>query len=514
MAKHLMILGTASHVGKSVLVAALCHIFSKDMVVAPFKAQNMSLNSWITEDGGEIGIAQAIQAWAAGIEPTVDMNPVLLKPKGDHISQVVILGRPAYDRRAGDYYESIDEISGVVDDAIKRLEEMYDLIVIEGAGGAAEINLYDRDIVNIGTARSARPPIILVGDIERGGVFASLYGTLALLPEDIRALVKGFIINKFRGDYSILAPGISEIEEITGLPVFGVLPYVNIAIPSEDSVSIPDKMARHHDHDRNQHHHHDHQHQHHPIDIMVIRLPHISNFTDFEPLEAFANVRYLPLDSKLGDPDLIIVPGTKNTTADLREMRAHGMDKQITDAAGRGTPVIGICGGYQMLGRTITDCGFEDCETEIAGMGLLDVTTTFERYEKQTRQVTKQVTASGPILETIRGETVSGYEIHTGDTASPCPVFGDDGCADGSGLVLGTYLHGLFENENIREAIFRYIYTKKGISLEGISFGAATKEDGIREFAEIVEKCVDVSAIRTILWGTPPNHKSIADRTP
>ncbi len=506
MAKHLMILGTASHVGKSVLVAALCHIFAKDVAVAPFKAQNMSLNSWITDTGGEIGIAQAIQAWAAGIEPTVDMNPVLLKPKGDRMSQVVILGKPAYDRRAGDYYKSIDEISGVVDDAIKRLEETYDLIVIEGAGGAAEINLYDRDIVNIGTARSARPPIILVGDIERGGVFASLYGTLALLPEDIRALVKGFVINKFRGDYGILAPGISEIEEITGLPVFGVLPYADIAIPSEDSVSIPDKMAQHHDHDHNRDHHH------HPIDIVVIRLPRISNFTDFEPLEAFANVRYLPLDSNLGNPDLIIVPGTKNTTADLQEMQTHGMDKQIINAAGRGTPVFGICGGYQMLGHTITDCGFEDCETEIAGMGILDVTTTFERYEKQTRQVTKQVTAGGPILETIRGETVSGYEIHTGDTVSPYPVFGDDGCIDGSGLVIGTYLHGLFENENIREAIFGYIYTKRGISLEGTSFGVATKEEGIREFAEIVEKYVDISAIRAILWGNPPDHTSIAGR--
>ncbi len=506
MAKHLMILGTASHVGKSVLVAALCHIFAKDVAVAPFKAQNMSLNSWITDTGGEIGIAQAIQAWAAGIKPTVDMNPVLLKPKGDRMSQVVILGKPAYDRRAGDYYKSIDEISGVVDDAIKRLEETYDLIVIEGAGGAAEINLYDRDIVNIGTARSARPPIILVGDIERGGVFASLYGTLALLPEDIRALVKGFVINKFRGDYGILAPGISEIEEITGLPVFGVLTYADISIPSEDSVSIPDKMAQHHDHDHNRDHHH------HPIDIVVIRLPRISNFTDFEPLEAFANVRYLPLDSNLGNPDLIIVPGTKNTTADLQEMQAHGMDKQIINAAGRGTPVFGICGGYQMLGHTITDCGFEDCETEIAGMGILDVTTTFERYEKQTRQVTKQVTAGGPILETIRGETVSGYEIHTGDTVSPYPVFGDDGCIDGSGLVIGTYLHGLFENENIREAIFGYIYTKRGISLEGISFGVATKEEGIREFAEIVEKYVDISAIRAILWGNPPDHTSIAGR--
>lgn len=482
MAKHLMILGTASHVGKSVLVAALCHIFSKNMAVAPFKAQNMSLNSWITADGGEIGIAQAIQAWAAGIEPTVDMNPVLLKPKGDRLSQVIILGRPAYDRRAGDYYESIDEISGVVDDALARLEETYDLIVIEGAGGAAEINLYDRDIVNIGTARSVRPPIILVGDIERGGVFASLYGTLALLPDDIRDLVRGFIINKFRGDYNILKPGISELEEITGLPVFGVLPYAGIAIPSEDSVSISDKRTRHH-----------------PIEIVVIRLPHISNFTDFEPLEAFANVRYLPLDSKLGDPDLIIVPGTKNTTADLLEMRAHGMDEQIIDLAGTGAvPVIGICGGYQMLGRTIVDCGFEDRVTEISGMGLLDVATTFERYEKQTRQVTKQVTARGPILGTIRGETVSGYEIHTGDTPSPCPVFEDDGCIDGSGLIFGTYLHGLFENENIRRAIFGYIYGKKGISPEGISFGAAAREEGIREFAEIVERYVDVSAIREL----------------
>ena len=513
MAKHLMVLGTASHVGKSVLVAALCHIFSRDVAVAPFKAQNMSLNSWITNTGGEIGIAQAIQAWAAGIEPTVDMNPVLLKPKGDRMSQVVILGKPAYDRRAGDYYESIDEISGVVDDAIKRLEKTCDLIVIEGAGGAAEINLYDRDIVNIGTARSVRPPIILVGDIERGGVFASLYGTLALLPDDIRVLVKGFVINKFRGDYSILAPGISEIEEITGLPVFGVLPYADIAIPSEDSVSIPDKMVQHHNHDQDPHQQHQ-QHQHHPIDIVVIHLPRISNFTDFEPLETFANVRYLPLNSNLGDPDLIIVPGTKNTTADLQEMQAHGMNARIIDAAGRGTPVIGICGGYQMLGRTITDCGFEDCETEIAGMGLLNVTTTFERYEKQTQQVTKQVTAGGPILETIRGKTVTGYEIHTGDTTSPHPVFGDDGCIDGSGLVFGTYLHGLFENENIREAIFRYIYAKKGMSLEGISFGVATKEEGIREFAEIVEKCVDISAIRAILWGSPPDHKSIVDRTP
>lgn len=478
-----MILGTASHVGKSVLVAALCHIFSKSTSVAPFKAQNMSLNSWITEDGGEIGIAQAIQAWAAGIEPTVDMNPVLLKPKGDHTSQVIILGRPAYDREAGDYYESIDEISYVVDDAVARLEETYDLIVIEGAGGAAEINLYDRDIVNIGCARSVKPAIILVGDIERGGVFASLYGTMALLPDDVRTLVKGFIINKFRGDYSILEPGVRKLEELTGLPVFGVVPYADIAIPSEDSVSISDKKAAQH-----------------PIDIAVIRLSRISNFTDFEPLEAFANVRYVPLDSDLGDPDVIIIPGTKNTTADLLEIMAHGMDQRITEIAkGGAVPVIGICGGYQMLGRTILDCGFEDCATEVSGMGLLDVTTRFESYEKQTRQVVKRVTAGGPILGSISGETVSGYEIHTGETVSSSPVFEDDGCISESGLVFGTYLHGVFENENVRRALFEYIYARKGISLQDVSFDVMSREEGIREFAEVVEGCVDVSAIRKLI---------------
>ncbi len=469
--------------GKSVLVAALCHIFSKSTSVAPFKAQNMSLNSWITEDGGEIGIAQAIQAWAAGIEPTVDMNPVLLKPKGDHTSQVIILGRPAYDREAGDYYESIDEISYVVDDAVARLEETYDLIVIEGAGGAAEINLYDRDIVNIGCARSVKPAIILVGDIERGGVFASLYGTMALLPDDVRALVKGFIINKFRGDYSILEPGVRKLEELTGLPVFGVVPYADITIPSEDSVSISDKKAAQH-----------------PIDIAVIRLSRISNFTDFEPLEAFANVRYVPLDSDLGDPDLIIIPGTKNTTADLLEIMAHGMDQRIIEIAREGAvPVIGICGGYQMLGRTILDCGFEDCATEVSGMGLLDVATRFESYEKQTRQVVKRVTAGGPILGIISGETVSGYEIHTGETVSSSPVFEDDGCISESGLVFGTYLHGVFENENVRRALFEYIYARKGISLQDVSFDVMSREEGIREFAEVVEDCVDVSAIRKLI---------------
>jgi len=491
MPKHLMILGTASHVGKSVLVAALCHIFAKVTPTAPFKAQNMSLNSWITEDGGEIGIAQAVQAWAAGIAPTVDMNPVLLKPKGDRLSQVIILGRPAYDRIAGDYYKSIDEMRGIVDGAIARLGDTYDLIVIEGAGGAAEINLYDRDIVNIGTARSIKPAIILVGDIERGGVFASLYGTIALLPDDVRDLVKGFVINKFRGDYAILEPGIRELEELTGIPVFGVLPYSDIAIPSEDSISIADKMMPVPEPER-------------PtggIDIAVIRLPRISNFTDFEPLEAFADVRYVSLDSDLGEPDLIILPGTKNTIADLLEMRGAGMSEKIVDAAARGVPVIGVCGGYQMLGGAIVDHGFEDCATEIEGLGLLDVTTVFEKYEKETGQVTKRVAAGGPVFGRIRGETVTGYEIHTGETAShsPNPVFGDDGAISESGLVFGTYLHGVFENENVRRAIFEYLYEKKGISLEGVSFATADVREGIGRFAEIVEQYVDIPAIMALV---------------
>nr|QNO44158.1 cobyric acid synthase [Methanosarcinales archaeon ANME-2c ERB4] len=360
--------------------------------------------------------------------------------------------------------------------------------MIEGAGGAAEINLYERDIVNIGCARSIKPEIILVGDIERGGVFASLYGTVELLPDDIRALVRGFIINKFRGDYEILKPGISQIEEITGLPVFGVVPYADIAIPSEDSVSIADKKTLKR-----------------PVDIAVIRLPRISNFTDFEPLEAFANVRYLPLDSDLGNPDLIIIPGTKNTTADLVEMREHGMDKRIIEMAKmRSVPVIGICGGYQMLGRTIVDRGFEGSVAEISGMGLLDVATTFERYEKQTRQVTKQVTAGGPILESIRGEAVSGYEIHTGDTVSCRPVFGDDGCIDESGLIFGTYLHGLFGNENVRSALLGYLYGEKGIPVQGVSFEVVDREEGIRKFAELVERHVDVPAIREIIGSGKP----------
>jgi adenosylcobyric acid synthase len=493
--KHLLILGTASHVGKSAVVTALCRILSGERRVAPFKAQNMSLNSWITKDGKEIGIAQAIQAKAAGVEPTEDMNPVLLKPKGDRLSQVIILGEPYADREAGEYYASIDKMHGVLRGALERLENEYDIIVMEGAGGAAEINLYERDIVNIGTARLTNAPIIIVGDIERGGVFASLYGTIELLPPDVRANVRGFIINKFRGDPAILESGLRELEELTGIPVIGVLPYFNIRIPSEDSVSIDDKsgtgkrsLERSGSDDIS------------GVEIAVIRFPRISNFTDFEPLENLAHVRYVELDEELGTPDAVILPGTKNTISDLRDLRESGMDVQIKRLNGS-IPIIGICGGYQMLGKSIVDSGIENGEAvQVDGLGLLDIVTAFDAYEKTTTQVTKTVTGGGVILKAVRGETISGYEIHMGVTDSPTPVFGDDGCMDDSGLVIGTYLHGLFENENVRRAFLTYLLGKKGLSYQPPEDDS--EEHAYSELAEHVRQHLDMELIYGIIGQT------------
>lgn len=486
-ARPLMILGTGSHVGKSIVVTALCRIFSqKGYNTAPFKAQNMSLNSWITDDGDEIGIAQAIQAKACGIEPTADMNPVLLKPKGDRRSQVIVMGKPYADRTAGDYYDSIETMNSVVKKSYNRLKEQYDIIVIEGAGGAAEINLYHRDIVNIGTARLVRPPVILVGDIERGGVFASIYGTLELLPDDIRSMVKGIIINKFRGDTAILEPGLRQLEDMTKVPVLGVIPYTEIYIPSEDSVSIDDKIKMSGNRD-------------HPIDIVVLRLPRISNFTDFEPLEPYANIRYVELGSDPGYPDALIIPGTKNTIDDLKVLRMHGMDSKIHELAKAKVPIIGICGGYQMLGKTITDSGIEGSDgnaVSISGLGLLDISTDFSKYEKQTVQVKKTVTGTGPILGRITGQQVSGYEIHMGLTnlGEGAHAFDDDGCTDWTGLIWGTYLHGLFENENLRDAFLEYLYTRRGLSYSTVR-NNVIYQDPYHQLAEHFLDHVDMDAI-------------------
>ncbi len=485
MTRNLMVIGTSSHAGKSMLVTAFCRCLSRKYRVAPFKAQNMSLNSWITRDGKEIGIAQAIQAKAAGVEPTADMNPVLLKPKGDHISQVVILGKPHADKKAGDYYDSIGGIIEVVRGAYERLASQYEVIVIEGAGGAAEINLYHRDIVNIGTARFVKPHMILVGDIERGGVFASIYGTLQLLPEDIRSLVFGIIINKFRGDMNLLESGIKQLEELTGLPVLGVIPHTDIKIPSEDSVSIKDKTGNDH-----------------PVRIAVVRLSHISNFTDFEPLEKYADIIYVEKCDNISGYDAIILPGTKNTIDDLKELK-RGMDKIIISEAEKGTPIIGICGGYQMLGEEIIDSGIEGTggASSEMGLGLLKVSTHFLEYGKKTEQVEKKITGDGAILGLIKGEKVKGYEIHMGETrinpqsgtnknTGDKHAFGDDGCVSRNGLIIGTYLHGLFENENIRDAFLGYLYKRRGMIFRGREEG-----DSIEELAMFIEKNVNMDII-------------------
>ena len=474
-----MVMGTGSHVGKSILVTALCRLLSKRYSVAPFKAQNMSLNSWVTRDGDEIGIAQAIQAKAAGLEPTADMNPVLLKPKGDHRSQVIILGKPVADKEAGDYYDSIDDVMSEVSGAYGRLCGRHDLIIIEGAGGAAEINLYHRDIVNTGMARLARPPIILVGDIERGGVFASIYGTLQLLPHDIKPLVAGLVINKFRGDMKLLEPGIERLEEITGLPVLGVIPYTNIRIPSEDSVSIKDKTRNYN-----------------PVRIAVIRLPHISNFTDFEPLEHCADIDYIEPDEELSEPDAIILPGTKNTIDDMKVLLSSGMGKKIITEAKKGIPVIGICGGYQMLGTEITDSGIEGTcgACSIKGLGLLDVSTRFKIYGKQTRQVEKPVTGEGAILGQLKGQLIKGYEIHMGETDGKEHAFGNDGSVNENGLVIGTYLHGLFENDNFRNSFLSYLYNRKGLIYEN-----KAQTDGIEELATFIGSHIKMDIIYRML---------------
>ncbi len=481
MTRFIVVLGTTSHSGKSTLVAALCRLISdRGFRVAPFKSQNMSLNSWVTRSGAEIGIAQAVQAWAAGIEPNEFMNPILLKPKGDRTSQVIVLGKPVADKSAEEYYRDIDGLKGVVDGSLQELAKDYDYIVVEGAGGAAEINLFERDIANIYVARRLQAPIILVGDIERGGVFASLYGTVQLLPEDIRPLVKGLVINKFRGDPAILEPGLETLEHLLGIPVLGVLPYLDLAIPSEDSVSLGDKKARPSGEE---------------VEIAIIKLPRISNFTDFEPLERLARVRYVGLSEPLGRPDAVIIPGTKNTVSDLQEMREKGMDEQILSL--KDTPILGICGGYQILGRAIVDCGIEDKEGTVPGLGLLDAVTRFDLYEKRTVQVRKTVTGGGPILEKIRGQEITGYEIHMGVTSQASETaFEDDGAVAENGLVIGTYLHGIFENENFRGAFLDYLYASKNLIRDEAS---ARKGDGFDELARAVEANLDMAKIWQML---------------
>ncbi len=395
-----MVLGTASHAGKSIAVTALCRaLHRRGIRVAPFKSQNMSLNSFVTKDGSEIGIAQAVQAFAAGVEPEAGMNPVLLKPKGEGVSQVVLLGKPYRDLPIREYYQETEFLLGEVLSAYRELAARYGHVVVEGAGGAAEMNLYDRDIANILLARSLKLPIILIGDIERGGIFAQVYGTVQLLPEDIRPLVKGIIVNKFRGDPTLFASGVRILEEITGIPVLGVIPYADIPLPSEDSLSLADKRQVEG-----------------PVRIAVIRLPHISNFTDFEPLERQAPVDYVDLGRSLSGYDCIIIPGTKNTVEDLAALQESGAAGEIRKAREQGVPVIGICGGFQMLGKEIHDQGIEGVGTGCTlGLGLLsaDHPVCPVRQDHEAGPGAGEP-PSGP--SSRRWGKSTGYEIHMGET--------------------------------------------------------------------------------------------------
>jgi adenosylcobyric acid synthase len=447
----LMVLGTASHVGKSTVVAALCRaLANRGIRLAPFKSQNMSLNSYVTRDGAEIGIAQAMQAAAARVEPMAEMNPILLKPRGDSVSQVVLLGRPYKDVPALEYYRETEYLLTRALQAAETLQKRFGHLVVEGAGGAAEMNLYTRDIANILLARELRYPIVLVADIERGGVFAQVYGTIRLLPPDIRPLVRGVIVNKFRGDESIFSGGVQILEEISGVPVLGVLPFLDLPLPSEDSLSIGDKRPGSH-----------------PVKIAILRLRHISNFTDFERLEARACVDYVVPGTPLDPYDCIIIPGTKNTIADLALIRECGWGVELGRARERGVPIIGICGGYQMLGRELVDSGVEERRGSYQGLGLLDVSTRFERYEKETVRLERTARPVAPILS--RMGTVQGYEIHMGKTerGETGEAFEGEGAVSPDGLVIGTYLHGLFENPGAVDALLSFLYARKGQAWPG-----------------------------------------------
>lgn len=476
----LMVLGTASHVGKSTVVAALCRtLVNRGISVAPYKSQNMSLNSYVTEAGGEIGIAQAVQARAARLSPHVDMNPILLKPTGEKTSQIVLLGRAYKDVPISEYYTETNHLLEIALEAAKRLLQVHDHLVVEGAGGAAEVNLYHRDIANIRLARELRFPIILVADIERGGVFAQIYGTLALLPADVRRLVKGIIINKFRGDPTLFNDGVGIIQDLTGIPVLGVLPFTDIVLPSEDSLSIADKRSLDH-----------------PVKIAVIRLPHISNFTDFELLERYASVHYLPLGSSLATYDCILLPGTKNTVADLKAIRNSRTWGEILRARERGTPIIGICGGYQILGKEIVDSGIESEAGIYPGLGLLDVKTNFGEYGKNTRQVCRTPCSIPPILSLM--EKVKGYEIHMGETerGSVERAFIEEGAVSDDGLVIGTYLHGLFQNPSAVNALLSFLYSRKGIRFTPLPENAI--DDPYEKCARWFEEHVDMDTILAI----------------
>lgn len=468
MAKAIMIQGTMSNAGKSLLAAGLCRIFRQDgYKVAPFKSQNMALNSFITKEGLEMGRAQVMQAEAAGIEPSVKMNPILLKPTNDTGSQVIVNGEVLGNMSARAYFAYKSQLVPAVMKAFEELSAENDIIVIEGAGSPAEINLKADDIVNMGMAKRAKAPVLLVGDIDRGGVFAQLVGTVMLLEEEEKNLVKGLVINKFRGDKTILDPGIEMLENLCQKPVVGVAPYLNIEVEDEDSLT--ERFGKNQEVDL--------------IDLAVIRVPRISNFTDFNPFERMPGVslRYVSRVSELKNPDLIFLPGTKNTMEDLLWMRQNGLEAAVLKAASQGTFIFGICGGYQMLGETLSDPAGVEAGGTIKGMGLLPMDTVFSGDKTRTRVQGTFNGVEGP-LSCLNGVELEGYEIHMGVSA----LKGDaksltqiTNLAEGSKEpkedgafrenVYGSYVHSIFDREEVAERIIQAIGERKGIDTAGMT---------------------------------------------
>ncbi len=465
MGKKIMLQGTASNVGKSIITTGLCRIFKQDGYnVIPFKSQNMALNSFITKEGLEMGRAQVSQAEACGIDPIADMNPILLKPNGNNKSQVIVRGKVVGDMSSKEYHEYKLQLTEVLGDIFEEFEEKYDVVVMEGAGSCAEINLMERDISNMGMAEIADAPVIIIGDIDRGGVFASLAGTMLLLPDEYKKRVKGVIINKFRGRKELLDSGIKMLEDIIKVPVLGVLPYTDIKIEEEDSVTTRFKQKVNKG----------------DIHIEVVRTPHMSNFTDFNIFETQEDVslRYVDFGESFGDPDIVIIPGTKSTIDDLMFLRKNGLENQIKELHRRGKLIIGICGGYQMLGKVLKDpYHVENDLEEVEGIGLLDVETTFE-MEKTTTQVKAILDENfHGYLENLSGKEVSGYEIHMGITKRnensnnfvtvkqklEQKVNYQVGSVNKECNVFGTYLHGIFDDIDFTRTILNNIRKMKNL---------------------------------------------------
>ncbi len=495
--KVLMVQGTSSSAGKSLLVAGLCHLFARRGIsVAPFKAQNMSNNAAVCADGSEIGRAQANQAFAAGIEAHVDMNPVLIKPEADARAQIVLMGKAWKSLDAEDYYPKRDEMWSYVTSALDRLREQYELVIIEGAGSAAELNLKDYDIVNMAVAKYANAPVLLVGDIDRGGIFAQLIGTALLLDEEERDLLKGFVINKFRGDISLFYDGVKIIEEKSSVPVLGIVPYLyDLLIPEEDSVVLEEAKLSELQADM-------------LVDIAVIHLPRIANFDDFDALKAEKGVRLRFVDkaAEIGDADAIIIPGTKSTINDLAWLRAMGFVEVIESHAKRGGALVGICGGYQMLGENVLDPErIESNEISAPALGLLPFETIFEG-EKATFQSQGTVNQENGWFAKLKGERISGYEIHMGRSKSKNPwlsiherngekVKHMDGASSEDGKIWGCYMHGIFANDHFRRAwLTELSWTGKIEELEN-SFASS-----IARLADSLDEHLNMEKIERIIW--------------